>query len=113
MISIRRVILGLLVTAIVLIAAWPHDLRSRALVGPPRGSQELLPHEASPSTLSEHLVSETQLICMEDEACWDWRTMGNKRRGVCAAGHWMTQHADGTITDDHPTKARCSGQTTE
>lgn len=42
------------------------------------------------------------LPCQEDQVCWDWRTMGNHRRGVCIGGRWMLEHADGRITDDHP-----------
>lgn len=38
----------------------------------------------------------------EDDPRWDWRTMGNRQRGVTVNGRLMIQHADGSLTDDHP-----------
>lgn len=32
--------------------------------------------------------------CQEDEACWDWRTMGNRQRGVCIDDVDWLEHAD-------------------
>lgn len=33
--------------------------------------------------------------CQEDEPCWDWRTMGNRTRGVCRDGESWLESADG------------------
>lgn len=32
--------------------------------------------------------------CQEDEACWDWRTMGDHQRGVCIDDHDVIETAD-------------------
>ncbi len=42
-------------------------------------------------------------VIHEDQAGWDWRTMGNRMRGIQdRRGYWYHQHADGRITNTHP-----------
>ena len=35
------------------------------------------------------------VACQEDQPCWDWRTMGNRTRGVCIDGENWLESADG------------------
>lgn len=42
-------------------------------------------------------------VIHEDQAGWNWRTMGNRMRGIQdRRGYWYHQHADGRITNTHP-----------
>lgn len=43
----------------------------------------------------EKQTTRQETTCQEDEACWDWRTMGNKQRGVCIDGSNYIETADG------------------
>jgi len=65
----------------------------------------ILTGSAACAPIPAHLPPDTQ-TCTEDMECWDWRTMGDHTRGICmevgGIGHWFLEHADGTITDDHP-----------
>lgn len=38
------------------------------------------------------------VACVEDDPCWDWRTMGNRMHGVCIDGANWLESADGTLT---------------
>lgn len=51
------------------------------------GSSSAERPQASPTTTT---------LCQEDEACWDWRTMGNRQRGICFEGKNVLEYADGT-----------------
>ena len=47
--------------------------------------------EATASATQQHSTN----TCQEDEACWDWRTMGDHAHGICFEGKNVIEHADG------------------
>jgi hypothetical protein len=49
---------------------------------------------------STHGVKVTT-TCQEDEACWDWRTMGNMRRGICVVDSATSAHDELEYADGH------------
>lgn len=74
----RRVLAAFAVAAALSAGAGSAAIGSR-LTGPPA---------AHPG------VSSQASSCQEDEACWDWRTMGNLQRGVCIDDVDWLEHAD-------------------
>ncbi len=73
--SVGRRLLGVAALALVLGAGC----------GTTKGEQRSAEAQAAPAP-----------VCQEDEACWDWRTMGNQQRGICVDGKNVIEHADGS-----------------